>query len=107
MPRLDDDGSEVTLDLHGARIDEALRLAEQTLALAAQRGRRQVRLIHGASTSARTHRNRTIKHALHDALEDGRWSQWVGATWRGDGALLISLPLGGTPDPRRLTLLDL
>lgn len=107
MPRLDDDGTEVKLDLHGARVDEAIALAERTLALAAARGRSQVRLIHGSSTSAATHRNRTIKHALHQALDEGRWGRWVGSALRGDSQLLIALPLGSAADPRRLSLLDL
>ncbi len=70
-PTLDDDGQTVTLDLHGATVDEALGLARRVVAAAARRGRRNVRIIHGRSTSDRPTRDRTIKQALHDLLDRG------------------------------------
>lgn len=91
MPRLDDDGRAVTLDLHGLTVDEALDLTVQTAREAARRGRLQLKLIHGASTSRRRYRNRTIKHALRDLLDDGVLDGLVTGTLRADGHLLCSL----------------
>lgn len=104
MPRLDDDGQTVTLDLHGATVDEALRLAERTVQRAAARGRAQVRLIHGHSTSRRDYANRTIKHALHDWFDTAPGS--APNILRKEGEAVISLDLSLRSDPRRLTLRD-
>lgn len=105
-PRLHDDGQTVTLDLHGARVDEALELTRRVLRLAARRGRHQVRLIHGASTSDVRYRNRTIRHALLDALDAGTLPH-VTAAWPAEGHLLLSLDVTARPDPARLTGFDL
>lgn len=104
MPALTDDGSTVTLDLHGARVEEALALARNALRLARQRGRHRLDLIHGASTSDRFGTTPTIKHALHDWL-DNRGAAGAQAM-RGDATLSLYLGLGQTPDRRRLTLRD-
>ncbi len=50
-PRLTDDGRCVVLDLHGVRVAEARALVLRVVAEAARRGRAQVRLIHGSSTT--------------------------------------------------------
>jgi len=42
-PQLDDDGRIVTLDLHGATVDEALDMTYRTLRLAEQRGRTRLK----------------------------------------------------------------
>lgn len=102
MPRLDDDGRAVTLDLHGLTVDEALDLAVRTAREAARRGRSQLKLIHGSSTSRRRYRNRTIKHALRDLLDDGELDGLITNALRADGHLLCSLDVttmrrDGTP----------
>ena len=104
MPRLTDDGTTVTLDLHGERVDEAARLAARALALAAARGRRRLALVHGRSTTDAAGDRRTIKRALHDWL-DGRPPGVVTAT-RADAAVTLHLSLTTPADPRRLTLRD-
>lgn len=100
MPTLNDDGQTVVLDLHGARVDEALLLARATLALARQRGRARVDLIHGQSTSDGT--RRTIRSALHEWLDSGG----AGAVeaQRGEAALVLWLDATARPDRRRMTL---
>ena len=104
-PRLDDDGQTVTLDLHGATVAEALDLTDALLAEAARRGRATVRLVHGASTTdAGVHR--TIKTALHDALDDGDFDRWVASSFKTDGALVLGLA-PASPHPGRLRLADL
>lgn len=107
MPRLNDDGQTVTLDLHGTRVAEAERLLLRATSLAAERGRRQLKVIHGASTSDTRYRNRTIRHALYDLLDDGALDRWVTDDVRFEGTTLLSLSLGGGSDARRLTLPDL
>lgn len=105
-PRLTDDGTAVTLDLHGATVDEALRLVRRAAALAAQRGRATLRVVHGASTSDVRFRNRTVRHALHDLLDAGGLPQAQG-DFRAEGHTVIGLGLGARRDPTPIRLLDL
>ncbi|WP_420457445.1 Smr/MutS family protein [Rubrivirga sp.] len=104
--RLDDDGQSVTLDLHGARVAEALDLARAAVAQAASHGRRTVRLIHGTSTADRG-ADRTIKGALHQALDDGDFDRAVTSSFRGEGTLTLGLHPAASPAPGRLRLADL
>lgn len=106
-PRLTDDGRTVTLDLHGVRVDDAERLILRTAALAAERGRASLTVIHGASTSSDLYRNRTIRHALYDLLDDGALGRWVTGEVRFDGRTVLALDVLTTPDTRRLSVRDL
>jgi DNA-nicking Smr family endonuclease len=103
MPALRDDGHTVTLDLHGATVREAERLTDTTLRLAAARGRSSVKLIHGASTSSREYRNRTIKHAVQDLAE---MHSSVTGVLRAGGYLTCSLDVTTRRDPASLSLRD-
>ena len=105
-PRIDDDGQTVTLDLHGASVDEAVTLATRLVREAARRGRRTVKIIHGQSTSSRLYQNRTIKNALHDLLDRGTLDSTVSTVWRADGHLLLSLDVTAAADPSPIRLLD-
>ncbi len=105
-PTLEDDGQTVTLDLHGASVEEALDLARRVLRAAARRGRRSVRIVHGRSTSSRTHRNRTIKHALYDLLDRHALDDVVTSQWRAEAYLLLSLDVTAAVDAAPLRLLD-
>lgn len=69
--RVSDDGTTVELDLHGVYVDEAIALVEKAAAVASERGRSTLRVIHGSSSSDPLSRNRTIKHALEDVLAGG------------------------------------
>ncbi|MES3631025.1 MAG: Smr/MutS family protein [Longimonas sp.] len=104
MVRLDDDGTTVTLDLHGLTVDEALSVTKQTLNLAEDRGRATLRIIHGHSTSGGI-APRTIKTALHDALDTGFLHPYREACHRQQGVLLISLGItaGAQDQPIRAT----
>ena len=104
-PRPTDDGSTVTLDLHGTRVDEAVRMAARLVEIARARGRMGVRLIHGTSTSDPRARNRTIKHALHDLLDEGLPA--VASDFRTESVLHLSLVPTGRTDPRPVRLADL
>lgn len=104
-PSLTDSGAAVTLDLHGARVAEAERLMLRAARLAAERGRRTLAVVHGASTSRPG--APTIRSALFDMLDDGEFDGWVVGEVRGDGRTLLSLDARGAPDPARLSILDL
>jgi Smr domain len=105
FPTLKDDGQTVTLDLHGASVDEAEGLALRVVAEARRRGRSSVRLIHGSSTSGGG--RQTIKSALRTLLDDGRLGVSPGNAIAGEDTIVISLGHAGQPDPRILTLTDL
>jgi len=104
-PHLDDDGTAVTLDLHGATVDEAVDLSLRTVRLAADQGRTRVKLIHGASTT-RQGAYRTIKRALHDLLDDGAFAPHASEGWRAKGHLMLSLSVTTSSDPTPITLRD-
>lgn len=106
MPKLVDDGQTVTLDVHGATVDDALRTVRRVVAIAEQRGRSSVRVIHGSSTSSRLYRNRSIKHALHEALDGGRFGVAVVSDWRADDVTVLSLALGAAQNTRPIRLRD-
>ena len=105
--RLDDDGQSVTLDLHGATVHEALRLTDALIVEAARHGRSTVRLIHGSSTTGPDGGDRTIKTALHRALEDGQFSRHVTTSFKGESTLLLGLAPSPSPVRSRLRLSDL
>ncbi len=106
FPRLDDDGHTVTLDLHGASVEDALALAVRLVREAARRGRSSVKVVHGHSTSSRLYQNRTIKHALHDLLDRGTLRNVVVHAWRAEGHLLLALDVTATSDPTPIRLRD-
>ncbi|MGB3544294.1 Smr/MutS family protein [Rubrivirga sp.] len=105
-PTLDDDGTTVTLDLHGATVDDALRLTDAAIVEAARHGRTTIRVIHGASTTdAGAHR--TIKTALLDALEDGEYDRHVTTDVRMEGMMILGLAPAPSPARDRMRLSDL
>lgn len=106
-PRLNDDGHTVTLDLHGASVEEALDLAVRLVREAARRGRSSVKLVHGQSTSSRLYQNRTIKHALRDLMDRRTLDDVVVHVWRGDGHLLLALDVTASANPAPIRLFDL
>ena len=107
MPRLDDDGQTVTLDLHGARVDEAERLALAAVVEAARRGRQTLRLVHGHSTTDRWGEARTIKTVLHRLVDEGTFGRHVASCVRGEGHLLLGLAPSPSPVQGRIALSSL
>lgn len=103
-PDVDDDGRVVTLDLHGATVDEAIDMTYRTLRLAEDRGRAQLKLIHGSSTTSRG--TRTIKSALHDLLDRGDLGSHATNVIRSENALVLALDLTATGDPTPIRLRD-
>ena len=103
-PQLDDDGRIVTLDLHGATVDEAVTLTVRTLRLAEERGRSRLKLIHGSSTTGDG--RRTIKSALHDLLDRGELGAHATNVIRSQNTLVLALDLTASPDATPIQLRD-
>lgn len=107
MPAIQDDGERVTLDLHGARVDEAVQLAHKVLRLATTYGRTSLKLIHGSSTTQADTGRETIKTALAAALNSGVWRIDASKVFRSTDYMILSLPLGNPRNGRRISMLDL
>lgn len=105
-PSVTDDGSSVTLDLHGATVDEAIRLVHSVVRVAHARGRSSVRVIHGSSTSDPLWGNRTIKHELQAELDGGAMGSFVTGALRLENETVLSLPIGSRNQSDRISLLD-
>ena len=105
-PQLDDDGSKVTLDLHGLSVDEAVDLTYSTLRLAEDRGRNRLKVIHGSSTT-RAGQPRTIKSALHDRLDQGTLASHATTVVRSRDTLTFVLDLTAASDPAPIKLQDI
>jgi hypothetical protein len=103
-PQLDDDGRVVTLDLHGATVEEALNLTFRTLRLAEERGRSRLKLIHGSSTTGDG--RRTIKSALHDLLDRGELGAHATNVIRSQNTLVLALDLTASTDATPIRLRD-
>jgi hypothetical protein len=104
-PQLDDDGRIVTLDLHGATVEEAIDLTYRTLRLAEERGRTRLKLIHGSSTT-NGGPGRTIKSALHDLLDRGELGTHATNVIRSQNSLVLALDLTASDDPTPIRLRD-
>ncbi len=104
-PQLDDDGKIVTLDLHGATVDEAIDMTYRTLRLAQERGRTRLKLIHGSSTTVDRH-SRTIKSALYDLLDRGELGAHATNVIRSENTLVLALDLTASTDGTPIRLRD-
>lgn len=107
FPSLHDDGETVTLDLHGATVDEAVRLTTRLVREAVRRGRATAKIVHGHSTSSARYANRTIKNALYDLLDQGVLGDAVTHAWRADGHLLLSLDVTAAANRAPIRLRDI
>jgi hypothetical protein len=95
----------VEIDLHGARIEEAMRLIDNLMGLAVRRGRTKVSIIHGASTFGTG--QDSIKERVYEAIQSGRWSP-IGSVVRFEGSTAVALPtFGHRADPTPITLIDI
>ncbi|MFB6098220.1 MAG: Smr/MutS family protein [Salinibacter sp.] len=104
-PQLEDDGSIVTLDLHGLSVDEAVDLTYSTLRLAEDRGRNRLKVIHGSSTT-QAGRHRTIKSELHSLLDQGSLATHATEVVRSRDTLTFVLDLTAPSDATPITLRD-
>jgi len=104
-PQLEDDGSRVTLDLHGLSVDEAIDLTYSTLRLAEDRGRNRLKVIHGSSTT-QAGQPRTIKSELHDLLDRGTLGTHATDVVRSRDSLTFVLDLTAPSEATPIALRD-
>jgi hypothetical protein len=102
MPSVRDDGSVVTLDLHGATVEEALDITYRTLYLAEERGRQKVKLIHGSSTSRGGSDRRTIKRELAALVDQGSLGAHATSTMKSRDYIVLALDVTVPSDPTRI-----
>lgn len=99
FPTVKDDGSAVTLDLHGATLSEAGRLVQRCIRVASSRGRSSVRLIHGTSTYDRDPYRPTIKSLVTDLLSSGELADYVVDYFAFEGHTTVSVMASGESGP--------
>lgn len=104
-PQLKDDGSKVTLDLHGLSVDEAIDLTYSTLRLAEDRGRNRLKVIHGSSTT-QAGQHRTIKSELHALLDRGSLAAHATTVVRSRDTLTFVLDLTAPSNPTPIEIRD-
>lgn len=106
--RITDQGSVVTLDLHGCSVEEGVYVVRRTLQEAHRRGRTKVDVIHGSSTSAHSRYDRTIKNELLARLEGGAFRDWAsGHTMDASGGrTTFWIHLGANANPDRIRVKD-
>lgn len=107
--RFTDDGTGVEVDVHGCFVADALDTIRNVVALAHKRGRQNVSVIHGVSSSARSRSAVTIKGELERLVEEGMLDRWVsGARWSSDGGrCTLWIRIGEPEDERRIVVADI
>jgi hypothetical protein len=103
-PKLSDNGTTVTLDLHGLTVDDAIDVTYATLRMAQDRGRAQLKVIHGQSTSDGS--RRTIKQELYALLNRGALCSNGANVIRQRGHFVLALDLTARRDTTRIRLRD-
>jgi DNA-nicking Smr family endonuclease len=105
---LADDGTTVTLDLHGCSVEDGIFVLRRTLQEALRRGRTKVDVIHGSSTSLHSRHSRTIKNELMDRLQRGAFSEWTSGhtTDASGGRTSLWIYLGVNASPARIRAED-
>lgn len=106
--RFDDDGTNVTVDLHGCGVDDAVYIVRRTVQEASRRGRGRVVVIHGKSERDEGSGRRTIKSELDRMLDTGALSTWSSGYTRDSagGRTTIWMPIGTNPNPARIKMTD-
>ena len=101
---LRDDGSIVTVDVHGCTVQDALAIIRRSVQQAHRRGRSRLDVVHGFSTSDRFGYERSIKNEFRKRLDAGEYRAWVSGSYEdaSGGRTSLALNLGSRPDPTRL-----
>lgn len=104
--RFDDTGTDITVDVHGCSIADAIYIVTRCAQEAYRRGRSRVVVIHGAS--AESGAERTIKSELERRLDDGSFEAWVsGQTQDGAGGrTTLWIIIGGQRKPGKIQVSD-
>ena len=92
-----DDGSEVTVDVHGCTVDNALYVIRRTVQEACWRGRTRVVVIHGRG-----------RGELMRGLERGDFTEWVTSYTQAaaGGQSTLYMPIGNVREARRIRQQD-
>lgn len=102
-----DDGVDITLDVHGCTVDDALSYVDFVLEWAHEAGRMRVSIIHGlGGTDARS----SIREALRQAIAGGDYEDLISGSMETGGGGKTDCSLRHRPGPgssRRLSLSDL
>ncbi len=107
FPTVSDDGRTVELDLHGASLIEADRVARRCIDLCAERGRSTLRIIHGVSSSEGDAHRRTIKSILHELVEELSTGDTITGHYTYEGSLMLSFDQSTSVLPTRITINEL
>ena len=104
--RFDDDGTDVTVDVHGCCIADALHIVRRSVQEAYRRGRSRVIVIHGLSERAGG--ERTIKTELERRLHSGEFASWTSGFTQDHvgGRTTIWTTIGGGSSAARITTRD-
>lgn len=107
--RFGDDGTDVTVDLHGCTVEDAVYIIRRCVQEASRRGRARVVVIHGRSSEMRGGgSSRTIKGELERMLDSGELATWVSGSI-GDaagGQTTLWMSIGQAPNSSRIRMQD-
>ena len=101
---LRDDGSVVTVDVHGCGVPDALAIIKRSIQEAHRRGRSRVDVVHGFSTSDQFGYERSIKNEFKRHLDAGDYRAWVAGSYEdvSGGRTSLALNLGPNSNPARI-----
>ena len=93
--RFEDDGTNVTVDVHGCSVSDAAYIVRRSVQEASRRGRARVIVIHGMSTESGT--ERTIKSDLERRLASGEFEAWISGSTQDHvgGRTTLWITIGG------------
>lgn len=100
--RFEDDGTDLTVDVHGCSISDAVYIVRRSVQEAYRRGRSRVIVIHGLSES--TEGRSTIKTELERRLASGEFEQWTAGSTQDHvgGRTTLWTTIGGGSNPARI-----
>lgn len=102
---LEDDGADVTVDVHGCSVEEALYFVDRCLSAASSAGRQRLHVIHGlGGTDPRS----SIRAALREAIARGEYDALTvdSVELSGGGKTVFALDSGGGRLTGRITIND-
>ncbi len=102
--RFEDDGTNVTIDLHGCSVQDAEYIIRRTVQEAYRKGRGRVVVIHGKSGTGSDPSKRTIKGALERMIGSGELGSWISGPTRdaAGGKTTLWINIGQKHDAARI-----
>ncbi len=104
--RFEDDGTNVTVDVHGCSVADAIHIVRRSVQEAHRRGRARVVVIHGMSSQSGA--VGTIKSDLERRIANGEFEMWVSGSTQDNvgGRTTLWTPIGGTRNPTLIKAAD-